>query len=141
MTKYRKLQASMNFWWGTDVQHLHILCLQARDKPVIHGTQNSKKPSMQKPGGNRSERFKRDTPICRNFNSTKGCNHPNCNYKHECIVPGCGKNHTVMTHTTEKKYVLRSDPLRDSSYLFGSKSWPMTRIRSFCYMGLQMGLT
>ena len=101
--EYRKLQASMNFRWGTDVQHLHTLCLQARDKPVIHGTQNSKKPSMQKPGGNRSERFKRDTPICRNFNSTKGCNHPNCNYKHECIVPGCGKNHTVMTHTTEKK--------------------------------------
>ena len=101
--EYRKLQASMNFWWGTDVQHLHTLCLQARDKPVMHGAQNSKKPGMQKPGGNRSDRSKRDTPICRNFNSTKGCSHPNCNYRHECIVPGCGKAHTVMTHTTEKK--------------------------------------
>ena len=42
--EYRKLQASMNFWWGTDVQHLHTLCLQDRDKPVIQGAQYSKKP-------------------------------------------------------------------------------------------------
>ena len=102
--EYRKLQASMNFRWGTDVQHLHTLCLQARDKPSAQGMQTAaKKPVMQRPGGNRSDRPKRDIPICRNFNSAKGCTHPNCSYRHECIVPGCGKSHTVMTHTAEKK--------------------------------------
>lgn len=30
--EYRKLQADMGFWWGTDVQHLHMLHLQPRDK-------------------------------------------------------------------------------------------------------------
>ena len=101
--EYRKLQASMNFRWGTDVQHLHTLCLQARDKPVAQGMQGPKKPGTQRPGGGKGDKSRRDTPICRNFNSTRGCTHPNCSYKHECIVPGCGKAHTVMTHTTEKK--------------------------------------
>ena len=101
--EYRKLQATMKFRWGTDVQHLHTLCLQARDRPPVQGVQIAKKSGMQRQGGNRSDRPKRDTPICRNFNSSKGCTHPSCNYRHECIVPGCGKNHTVMSHTAEKK--------------------------------------
>ena len=32
--EYRKLQGSMNFRWGTDVQHLHTLFLQPRDNLV-----------------------------------------------------------------------------------------------------------
>lgn len=43
--EYRQLQASMDFRWGTDVQHLHMLHLQPRDKQVksIPQFQNQKK--------------------------------------------------------------------------------------------------
>ena len=97
--EYRKLQAQMGFRWGTDVQHLHTLCLQPRDKQPSQGV---KKPVGPKPTGGKQEKPKRDSPICRNFNSSKGCTHQTCSFRHECIVPGCGKKHTVMTHMTEK---------------------------------------
>lgn len=38
--EYRQLQASMGFRWGTDVQHLHTLHLQTRDKQVKQGSQS-----------------------------------------------------------------------------------------------------
>ena len=48
--EYRKLQATMKFRWGTDVQHLHTLCLQARDRPPVQGVQIAKKSGMQRQG-------------------------------------------------------------------------------------------
>ena len=44
--EYRKLQGQMGFRWGTDVQHLHTLCLQALDKQL---PQEVKKPAGPKP--------------------------------------------------------------------------------------------
>ena len=40
----RKLQAAMNFRWGTDVQHLHKLHLIPRDRPQTHTSNQNKKP-------------------------------------------------------------------------------------------------
>lgn len=40
--EYRQLQASMGFRWGTDLQHLHTLHLQPRDRLSNQGT-NPKK--------------------------------------------------------------------------------------------------
>ena len=72
--EYRKLQADMGFRWGTDVQHLHTLHLQPRDKlskqGPVHVAQQSRKGNGQAP--NRPKQGK--TGVCRNFNSDKGCN-------------------------------------------------------------------
>ncbi|MEW8546117.1 MAG: hypothetical protein AB2693_21565 [Candidatus Thiodiazotropha sp.] len=103
--EYRKLQASEGFRWGTDVQHLHQINLQPREKSQTAQSQVTKK--IQASGsvaknshGNRPE--KRDLGICRNFNSTKGCTFPQCKYKHQCILPGCSQKHSAVTHMVEK---------------------------------------
>lgn len=44
--EYRKLQSSMKFRWGTDVQHLSNIHLQPRDRPVAQGSQQ-KRNSVQ----------------------------------------------------------------------------------------------
>ncbi|MEW8544941.1 MAG: hypothetical protein AB2693_15555 [Candidatus Thiodiazotropha sp.] len=100
--EYRRLQASMGFRWGTDVQHLHTLFLQPRDKPAAQGNlskkgisngQNSGKPNKDKP---------KEKPVCRNFNTQKGCSFPNCSFRHVCLLPGCFQQHSAQTHVTEK---------------------------------------
>ena len=40
--EYRKLQAGLKFRWGTDVQHLSNIHLQARDNPAAQGGQQKK---------------------------------------------------------------------------------------------------
>lgn len=103
--EYRKLQASEGFRWGTDVQHLHQLNLQPREKTQSTHSQVTKKFQVSGSGtktsyGNKPE--KRDLGICRNFNSAKGCTFPQCKYKHQCIVPGCSQKHSAATHMVEK---------------------------------------
>ena len=102
--EYRKLQSSMGFRWGTDVQHLHTLFLQPRDKPTAAGGQLPKKGtnkvSGQKFGKNDKE--KGETPICRSFNSQKGCTFQNCRYRHSCLLPGCSQKHSAQSHVNEK---------------------------------------
>lgn len=97
--EYRKLQADMGFRWGTDVQHLHTLHLQPRDKLSKQGImpQSTKKGNSNVPG-NKPKVGKRDIGICRNFNSDKGCTYPECRYQHTCIVPGCSQKHSATTH-------------------------------------------
>ena len=103
--EYRKLQGSMGFRWGTDVQHLHTLYLQPRDKPLTAGgTTNipqKKRPSHTSAPTLRPQRS-RDAEICRNFNSEKGCKYTNCRFRHQCIVPGCNDSHPVALHLTKK---------------------------------------
>ena len=97
--EYRKLQASMGFRWGTDVQHLHTLFLQARTQPSTQPNQQTKKGfTGQKPG-----KFGKDKEICRNFNSAKGCSFQNCKFQHTCLLPGCSQKHPVQTHVNEPK--------------------------------------
>ena len=68
--EYRKLQSTMGFRWGTDVQHLHTLFLQPRAGSGVQG--NS--ANVQKKGYNHSSKPKVDKriEICRNFNSREG---------------------------------------------------------------------
>ena len=97
--EYRKLQSTMEFRWGTDVQHLHTLFLQARSQPASQVSQQTKKGTTgQKPG-----RLGKEREICRNFNSSKGCSFQNCKFQHICLLPGCSQKHPVQTHMGESK--------------------------------------
>ena len=98
--EYRKLQASLKFRWGTDVQHLSNIHLQVRDKPAAQGSQQKKIPGPYKPvktGQARPEGQGRPE-ICRNFNSPKGCSFAECKFKHICIIPGCKQVHSALNH-------------------------------------------
>ena len=98
--EYRKLQASLNFRWGTDVQHLSNIHLQAREKPVAQGNQSRKGPLPFKQ--NRSGPNKSEIQVCRNFNSQKGCSFTDCKFKHICIIPGCKQGHSAIAHNQAK---------------------------------------
>lgn len=104
--EYRKLQACEGFRWGTDVQHLHQINLQPREKTQAPGSQYQGPKKFQTPSpGNKNNGFradKRDVGICRNFSSPKGCTFPQCKYKHQCILPGCTQKHSAVSHTLEK---------------------------------------
>ncbi len=97
--EYRKMQAEMGFRWGTDVQHLHTLCLQPRERQLA---QNGKKgQSLSSLPKDRVDKREGET-VCRSFNTEKGCSFRNCKYKHQCILPGCNQRHTVQTHMQAK---------------------------------------
>ena len=97
--EYRKLQASLNFRWGTDVQHLSNIHLQVRERPAAQNSQQ-KKTFPFKPV--RNGQVKTDTPVCRNFNSQKGCSFLDCKFKHICIIPGCKQAHSALNHSHAK---------------------------------------
>lgn len=97
--EYRKLQAEMGFRWGTDVQHLHTLFLQPRERNATNPLQSRRGPVQH------TKQFKpekREIGICRNFNAKKGCSFSGCKYKHLCIIPGCNQQHSANVHTFEK---------------------------------------
>ena len=101
--EYRKLQANMNFHWGTDMQHLHTLFLQARDGV---GSQGGQAHGQKKVTGNQmlsKPRTDKRSEVCSNFNSDKDCSYDNCKFKHKCIVAGCGQGHSAIAHGKEKK--------------------------------------
>lgn len=97
--EYRKLQAALKFRWGTDVQHLSSIHLQARDKPAAQGNQQKKQTVPNKLG--KSSKTKSDI-VCRNFKSQKGCSFQDCKFKHTCIIPGCKEAHSAVNHYTGK---------------------------------------
>ena len=101
--EFRKLQGSMNFRWGTDVQHLHTQFLQPRPNA---GSQGNTTNTQRKPPGSvnhpKPEVDKR-VDICRRVNSEKGCSYDQCRFKHKCIVPGCGQSHSATSHSQAKK--------------------------------------
>ena len=99
--EYRQLQANMGFRWGTDVQHLHTLHLQPRDKLVNQGYSATQKKGITNSQGPK-KRVKHENDTCRNYDSAKGCTFQKCKFKHICIVPGCNKPHPVTVHTFEK---------------------------------------
>ena len=100
--EYRKLQASMGFRWGTDVQHLHTLFLQPRDKPAAQGNLPKKgMPNGQTAGKPNKDKTK-EKPICRNFNAQKDYSFSNCSFSHVCLLPGCSQRHSAQTHVIEK---------------------------------------
>ena len=95
--EYRKLQASLNFRWGTDVQHLSNIHLQARDKPAAQGSQKKAPTQFKQNKGGPAK-----TDICRNYNSQKGCAFSDCKFKHVCIIPGCKQGHSALAHNQAK---------------------------------------
>ncbi|MEW8147758.1 MAG: hypothetical protein AB2788_18585 [Candidatus Thiodiazotropha endolucinida] len=95
--EYRKLQASLKFRWGTDVQHLSNIHLQAREKSAVQGSQQKKSQPSNKPFKN--GKSKPDTVVCRNFNTQKGCTYPDCKFRHVCIIPGCNQSHSAISHS------------------------------------------
>ena len=105
--EYRKLQASMGFRWGTDVQHLHTLFLQARSQPSAQASQQVKKGANangQKPGKFNKDRKGKE--ICRNFNSSKGCSFSDCRFQHTCLLPGAPRS-TLCKHTSMNEKTTR----------------------------------
>lgn len=103
--EYRKLQCSMGFRWGTDVQHLHTLFLQPRATSTnsMNSSSGSKRPGGN-PRGPKPQRVdQRKDGLCRNYNSDKGCTYTECRFKHLCMVPGCGQSHSAVAHSQQKK--------------------------------------
>lgn len=97
--EYRKMQKQHKFRWATDVPHLHSVFL--RPKPQSYAPVSSQKFAnvQQKP---HSIVFASHTPngkpICKRFNSRKGCFLPNCKFEHVCGKPGCADKHPVFQH-------------------------------------------
>ena len=100
--EYRKLQADMGFRLGTDVQHLHTLHLQPRDKQAKQGPANQPEKSATNVTGLKQKQGRRESGICRNFNSQKGCSYPECRFQHTGIVPGCNQKHAATTYIEKK---------------------------------------
>ena len=105
--EYRKLQASLDLRWATDVPHLHSVHLQTRVP--------SRGPV--KPKASRHNPFPRKTMlkatlmtldgkvICKLFNTKSGCHFKDsCSYAHRCSQPGCYQWHPAVTHTQPKNY-------------------------------------
>ena len=99
--EYRRLQGSMNYRWGTDVQHLHTLFLQPRPNG---GSQGNTTATQRKGSTNQNKpKVDKRNDLCRNFNSEKGCSYEQCKFKHKCMVPGCVQSHSAIAHSKEKK--------------------------------------
>ena len=102
--EYRKLHSSMNFHWGTDVQHLHTLFLQPRASLGPQGNQtNGQKKGVGYQPAQKPLRREKCLEVCWNFNSEKGCSYAQCRFAHKCILPGCGQGHSAVSHHQEKK--------------------------------------
>ena len=96
--EYRKLQACHNFRWGTDIPHLHTLQLTPRV------TRSYGKPPTAKQT-NRSGPVTPDgRPICKMYNSSRGCGFTDCKFLHSCSYKGCGQAHSASTHMQGQSY-------------------------------------
>lgn len=81
----RKSQHKYGFRWGSDSQLLHTRFL------IKRRTLASSQPELAKfPAGNRPHQA--DLPICRQFNSPRGCQWPNCRFQYVHIVPNCNQS-------------------------------------------------
>ena len=102
--EYRRLQKQHQFRWGTDVPHLHSVCLRPKSLQSQHSRQASQthgpKPASTKP---LFVNYASHTPvgklICKKFNSRKGCFMHQCKFEHVCAVPGCAEKHPAFQHT------------------------------------------
>ena len=91
--EYRKLQACHDFRWGTDIPHLHTMQLT----PRITRPNGKYPPSARQT--NRSGPVTPDgRPICKLFNSARGCGFTDCKFVHSCSYKGCGHSHSASTH-------------------------------------------
>ena len=105
--EYRKLQASHDFRWGTEVPHLHSVHLQTRVP-----SRGPVKPKASRHNPIPRKTMLKATPmtldrkvICKLYNTKSGCHFKDsCRYAHQCSQPGCYQWHSAVTHTQPKNY-------------------------------------
>ena len=106
---YRQKQALGQCRWGVDIGHIRSVFLvekhqgtqnrgfqprnQNQNQNRFGKTQNG--PPYQ--GGPSYQKSERSDEVCRLFNQGK-CGFARCKHKHECLVPGCTKPHTIYEH-------------------------------------------
>ena len=112
--EYRRTQAQHGFRWGTEMPHLQICFLQARNWQNSHVGQQRAGPNYNNSGSNNMYGGGYEGParrgpvtsdgkeICKRFNSTRGCRYTDCRYVHACSVPRCGEKHPAPTHDVLK---------------------------------------
>ena len=99
--EYRKLQSCHGFRWGCDIPHLQTVQLIPRVLRNANG--NDKRPKV--PYGNGQPRQGAvgpqtvdGRPICKLFNTQRGCNYTDCRFMHVCSHRGCAQAHSVTAH-------------------------------------------
>ena len=98
---YRKLQARLNFPWGTDISHLRTTTLM----PKVSSSGLSRGGPNRNPGRGmgkttpayKDEGFNVRFNLCRDYNRGS-CNREQCKFTHRCGVTGCFGKHTAASH-------------------------------------------
>ena len=97
--EYRKMQACHKFRWGTDVPHLQTMQLTPR------ASRNNGRPP---PPGKQTLRAGPVTPdgrpICKLYNTHRGCGFTDSKFVHACSYRGCGQTHSSTTHSQGQSY-------------------------------------
>ena len=89
---YRRLQQQMGYRWGSDSPHLASLYLVAR-QPL---------PGKKGKGGQVAHGGRSVKPICRGFNKGNCTYKEDCQFRHVCSVPQCGRPHPATQHEVPK---------------------------------------
>lgn len=103
--EYRRLQKQHQFRWGTDVPHLHSVFLRPKFFQNHLPRPNSQVHSAKQALQNRphtvsyASHTPSGKPICKKFNSRKGCVMQHCKFEHVCALPGCAEKHPAFQHT------------------------------------------
>ena len=98
---YRKLQAHLNFPWGTDISHLRTTTLM----PKVSSSGLSRGGPNRNPGRGmgkttpayKDEGFNVRFNLCRDYNRGS-CNREQCKFTHRCGVTGCFGKHPAASH-------------------------------------------
>ena len=102
--EFRHSQATYNYPWSFDSNHIHSIILEAiSTKPSSTFRSSNRTPS---PGPQLVPSISDGRTICRNFNGSRGCSFHNCAYEHVCnrCVSGgkaCGLNHSSFVHVAQ----------------------------------------
>lgn len=96
--EYRKMQACHKFRWGTDVPHLHTMQLTPR------APRNNGRPPPAKQTQRSGPVTADGRPICKLFNTHRGCGFTDCKFVHACSYRGCGQTHSSTTHSQGQTY-------------------------------------
>ena len=114
---YRKLQARLNFPWGTDISHLRTTTLM----PKVSSSGLSWGGPNRNPGRGmgkttpayKDEGFNVRFNLCRDYNQGS-CNREQCKFAHRCGVTGCFGKHPAASHheqtATKNGYTLLTCP-------------------------------
>ena len=103
---YRKLQARLNFPWGTDISHLRTTTLMPKvssSGPVVVWVGEAQILTLgegwekQLTLAYKDEGFSVRFNLCRDYNQGS-CNREQCKFTHQCGVTGCFGKHPVASH-------------------------------------------